>query len=372
MKPGVLLTLGRLPKGLDVARSFAQAGWRVVVADPHKRHVVGASRAVTRSYCVPAPASAPNEYLNALATIVSAERIELVVPVSEEILHVSALHGRLEEAVRILAMPPEVISEIHDKAGFVRFAAEQGLTVPETKLSGAAGALDLAMRADYVIKLRHSCAGQGLLRGRAGEAPPHVEGAVVQRAIVGEERSVCALADRGRIQGCATYRGFLTSGTVAVGFEQIEDAAIRRWIEQFVSAIGWTGFISFDFIVDADGVPWGLECNPRMTSGVHFFETADIAAAILDPSAPLRLRKERRLQQMWACLTETQNSFGDWPAFRVNLRRLLATRDVSWSWRDPWPLLGMPWTAWIIISQSRARNISFGEAATMDIIRRAP
>ena len=25
----------------------------------------------------------------------------------------------------------------------------------------------------------------------------------------------------------------------------------------------------------------GIECNPRTTSGLHFFETADIAAAIL-------------------------------------------------------------------------------------------
>jgi hypothetical protein len=372
MKLGVLLTLGRLPKGVDVARSFARAGWRVVVADPHKRHVVGASRAVSKSYCVPAPAVAPNEYLNALANIVTSERIELIVPISEEILHVAALRGRLDDAVRILAMPQDVLLEIHDKAGFVRFAADHALNVPETALSGSAQALELAMRGDYVVKLRHACAGLGLMRRRAGEVPPNVEGAVVQRAVAGEERSVCALADRGRVVGCAMYRGFLISGTVAVGLERIEDAAIMRWVERFVSASEWTGFISFDFIVDGDGQPWGLECNPRLTSGVHFFETADIAAAILDPSAPLRLRKEKRLQQMWACLTETQNSFGDWPAFRRNLRHLFSTRDVNWSWRDPWPLLGMPWTAWTIISQSRARNISFGEAATLDIIRRVP
>jgi len=30
--PSLLLTIGRLPKALDFARSFHAAGWRVVVA----------------------------------------------------------------------------------------------------------------------------------------------------------------------------------------------------------------------------------------------------------------------------------------------------------------------------------------------------
>ena len=124
MKPGVLLTLGRLPKGLDVARSFAQAGWRVIVADPHKRHVVGASRAVTKSYRVPAPAQQPNAYLNRLAEIIRAEDIELVLPVSEEILHVAALRERLDSSVRVFAMPQETLLRLHDKAGFIEFAGE--------------------------------------------------------------------------------------------------------------------------------------------------------------------------------------------------------------------------------------------------------
>ena len=194
----------------------------------------------------------------------------------------------------------------------------------------------------------------------------------MQRLVRGAEHSACAIAHEGRVQACVIYRGSLMSGTVAVGFERVEHAAIVQWVQRFAQASAWTGFLSFDFIVDEAGVPWGLECNPRLTSGVHFFETQDIAPAVLDPHAQVRFRKERRLQQFWACLTETQNSFGQWPAFRRNLRHLFGTRDVSWSMTDPWPLIGMPWTAWTIISQSRARRISFGEAASMDIAWRAP
>ena len=56
MTGNLLLTLGRLPKALDVARGFADLGWRVVVAEPFKRHLAGASRAVAQSHRVTAPA----------------------------------------------------------------------------------------------------------------------------------------------------------------------------------------------------------------------------------------------------------------------------------------------------------------------------
>ncbi|MEN9755617.1 MAG: hypothetical protein RLZ07_1999, partial [Pseudomonadota bacterium] len=39
MTQSVLLTLGRLPKGLDIARSFHRAGWRVIIADPARDHL---------------------------------------------------------------------------------------------------------------------------------------------------------------------------------------------------------------------------------------------------------------------------------------------------------------------------------------------
>ncbi|MBX9761212.1 MAG: ATP-grasp domain-containing protein, partial [Beijerinckiaceae bacterium] len=267
-------------------------------------------------------------------------------------------------------MPQDELLRVHDKAGFVEFALAHGLTAPETALADSAAALELAGGGDYIVKPRHSCAGSGLMRGRAGEAPPQTEGSIVQRLVRGAEHSACAIVHEGRVQACVIYRGSLMSGTVAVGFERVEHPPIDAWVQRFAQASAWTGFLSFDFIVDEAGVPWGLECNPRLTSGVHFFETQDIAPAILDPHATVRIRRELCLQQFWACLTETQNSFGNWPAFRSNLKNLFSTRDVSWSLADPWPLIGMPWSAWTIISQSRTRKISFGEAASMDIVWR--
>ena len=366
----VLLTLGRLPKGLDLARSFARAGGRVLVADPHRRHLVGASRSVARSFQVAPPAESPARYLDDLAAIIARENVDLVLPVSEEILYVSALHGRVDPRVRVFAMPQAELLALHDKAGFVDVARAAGLNVPDSAIGGTPASASISTTGDVIVKPRHGCAGGGVRRFKAGAPIDAGPDDVVQRFVPGAERSACALAHEGVMQGCAIYRGFVMSGTVAVAFERVDDPPILRWVEAFVAATRFTGFISFDFIVDDAGTPWGIECNPRLTSGVHFMMTQDLAPAIMQSRQQVRLRPERRLQQFWACLTETQGRFGQWPAFRRNLANLFRTPDVTWSASDPWPLIGMPWTAWPIISASRARRVSFGEAASRDILWR--
>ena len=364
----VLLTLGRLPKALDLARGFARAGWRVVVAEPFARHLVGASRCVARSYRVTAPAVDRHRYLAELADIVLREDVRLVVPVSEETMHVAFLPPLVGRDVRVFTMPPAVVLALHDKHRFTARAREYGVRVPETVALGDARAAAMAAGGEVVVKPIHSCSGRGVRVLPRGAALPRDEAAIVQRFIPGAVYSTCSLAHAGEVVVTAVYRAVTLSGSVAVAFERVTDQpAIEAWAAQFIKGAGYKGFISFDFVVDAAGQPWGIECNPRTTSGLHFLEPDDLARSVIEPGAPVRFRPERQLQQFWSCLTEMQHAFGDWPRFQANLRQLFRTRDVSWSWRDPMPLLSMPYTAWQIIALARARGVPFGEVATLDV-----
>jgi hypothetical protein len=368
----VLITLGRLPKALDLCRSFAHAGWRVVVAEPHARHLCGASGSVARSVQVPPPSAGRRAYLEALAQVARDEGAQLVVPVSEETLHVAFLPGLLP-GVRVLTMDPELVLALHHKGGFVALAKEIGVAVPETHALGSDDAHALAASGRVVVKPVHSCSGRGvrvLAEGEALPAPDPAAPAVVQRFVAGEEFSSCTLAHGGRVLGTVVYRGAQFSGSVAVSFERVAHPAIEHWITCAVNALGWSGFISFDLRVDSAGRVFGIECNPRTTSGLHFFDPDDLAPAIIAPAgaAPLRFRPEVRLQQFWSCLTETQLSlFRRDGAFARNLRGLLGTRDVCWSARDPLPLLTMPYTAWPILREAARRRVPFGEVATLDV-----
>jgi hypothetical protein len=366
----VILTLGRLPKALDLARSFAANGWRVVVAEPFRRHLTGASRAVALSRQVTAPSVSRARYLDDLARVAREEGAELVVPVSEEAVHAAFVRDRLGEGVRLFAMPPETVVRLHDKHAFALAAAAMGLDVPETHALGSPEAQALARRSPVVVKLVHACGGRGMVRLKAGETLPDADRsrpAIVQRLVAGQEFSTCSIAHDGRVQSTVVYRGVLRSGAVAVIFERVDHPAIAAWVERFVAATGWTGFVSFDFIVDADGRPFAIECNPRTTSGLHFWRNEDIARAVADPGFAPRFRPERRLQQFYATLTESRSAMKRGEPSLPILRALAATRDVSWTARDPMPFLTMIWTAWPIIRAARQRNVPFGEVATLDV-----
>jgi predicted ATP-grasp superfamily ATP-dependent carboligase len=365
--PTVLLTLGRLPKALDLCRAFAAAGWRVVVAEPHEKHLCGASRSVARSTQLPAPIHGKRAYLEALAAVARAESADIVIPVSEETLHVAFLRDMLPGR-RVLTMPPDLVLALHHKGTFIEIACRFGASVPETRSLGSAEAAAMARQGRVVIKPVHSCAGRGVRVLAEGEAlPPDDAETVVQQFVPGTEFSTCTLAHEGTILGTAIYRGAQFAGTTAIAFERVEHPAIADWVTRLVTALNWSGFIAFDLRVDESGRVFGIECNPRATSGLHFFDQASLAPAIVE-HRPLRFRAETRLQQFWSCLTETQLA-----AFRLDrrfgkhLRNLLTTRDVCWSARDPLPLLTMPYTAWPILREAAARRVPFGEVATLDV-----
>jgi hypothetical protein len=370
MTGNVLLTLGRLPKALDVARGFADLGWRVVVAEPFKRHLAGASRAVAQSHRVTAPAEDKQAYLADLQRIIANEKIDLVVPVSEETMHVAFLRDGLPASTRLFTMPPEKLLRLHNKHGFVQQAVAWGLAVPETYALGDPAAEALVQSGPVVVKPVHSCSGRGVRLLPAGTALPAPDPAIptiVQRCVMGAEYSSCSIAHDGRVSSTVIYRAAQKSGSVAVAFERVEHPALEDWITRFIAAAQWTGFIAFDIMVDEAGQPWGIECNPRTTSGLHFWERADIARAVLEPGFTPRYRPETRLQQFYSALTETQMSLFRRGPFRENLRQLFTTRDVSWDRRDPMPFLTMTSTSWPIIRMAMARGVPFGEVATLDV-----
>ncbi len=369
----VLLTLGRLPKGLDLARCLAEAGWRVLVAEPGRRHLCGSSRAVARSFQVPAPVYEREAYLDEITRIVQRENVDLVLPVSEEILHVAALHGRLDPNVRVASMPLPRLLEVHGKLSFVELCDRLGLGIPLTARLSDPQAADLNCDQAVIVKREFSCAGVGLETVPAGAPLPVREDPeqwLVQQRIEGEELCSFSVAHEGRPLATVVYRGTVVSGTVAVCFERIDPPPqVLDWVERFVKGGALSGFIGVDLMLDSSGGVFGLECNPRATSGVHFFESQDLARALLDPAGcdGLRFRRQRLFQQFYPCLTETQASLFRRDDFRRKLGQLLRARDVSFQLRDPLPFLLLPFTAWSILSRTIFGNMSFGEAATWDI-----
>ncbi|MHA7873282.1 MAG: ATP-grasp domain-containing protein, partial [Hyphococcus sp.] len=192
MKKTVLLTLGRLPKALEVARCLYAAGCRVIIADPLNNHLSKPSRAVDRSIKVTAPNENLEAFLDDLHQIIQDENVDLVLPVSEEAIYVSGLAARMAETARLLCAPTEHLMLLHDKLRFNEMARGFGLNAPETCLIGDERARDLMARKDCVIKPVHGCSGRGVSFHRAGETD-RMDAAspacLVQERIRGQELS---------------------------------------------------------------------------------------------------------------------------------------------------------------------------------------
>ncbi|MEL6966658.1 MAG: hypothetical protein AAGM04_04680 [Pseudomonadota bacterium] len=368
-----LVTLGRLPKGLDICRALAASGWRVIVAEPSKRHLCGLSRSVAKSVQLPPPNADGEAYLAALADVVEQEAVSLVVPVSEEIMHASLVKWRLPDGVRFFGEHHEKLLALHDKFHFNRLAQSFGLAVPETALLGTDEAARLAATGHVILKPALTCSGQGLRHLSKGDALPAPSGqpVLVQRALPGGHSSTFSIAHEGRVIGTVVYRPTVVSDTVAVAFERLTGATAQEdWAARMIAETGHSGFLSLDFIEDEAGVPCAIECNPRATSGVHFVSQDSLAAALLTPDQAIDLtfKPHRVMHQFWPLLTEIQGAmFRPGRGYVHKMKTLFGTKEVNFAWRDPMPVVAQPFAAWEIMRRAMAHGESFGEVATEDI-----
>jgi hypothetical protein len=97
----------------------------------------------------------------------------------------------------------------------------------------------------------------------------------VQRRIVGEDVSFYAVCNAGRIDAFSAYGSPRRSrGGAALVFQPLAaDVSARlRALAEALAAWAGDGQIACDAMIDADGRPWLIECNPRATSGVHLFD----------------------------------------------------------------------------------------------------
>ena len=362
----VLLTLGRLPVGLDMARSFHRAGWRVVVAEPFGMHLLRMSTDVARCHTVTAPADDPDRYLDELERIVRDEAVDFVVPVSEESMHVLALKARLD-AVPVFGPSQQDALELHDKLEFARLARKFGLAAPASGRADSDMARNIASECDYVVKPRWSCSGRGIEFHERGAEPAGGAHELVQRRVDGDEFSSFSIVRDGKALVTVVYRAVVKSGAVAVCFERVDVPIVEKWVDVFAGRWGKTGFLAFDFIVNEDGDPFAIECNPRATSGIHFLDNESIAPALLGERESIGMRTETLLAEKYSCYSAALGSLFK-PAERGhNFRNLFRSTDITWSRRDPWPFLLMTVNTWKIIWRAMRSGRTFAEVAALDI-----
>ncbi len=336
--------------------------------------VAGFSRWKVRSHRVPGPRQDPDGFAAALGEIVAREGIDRLIPTCEE-----GFWGARTPSLPALLETRARLARVHHKGRFVRWAQEVGLAVPETRLAedrdqlaaaiGALGGPERVVVKPAWSRFATNAHVQPDAQTLAGIAPTVDDPWVVQAFVPGPIACTWGVAHGGRLTVHTAYRAAFTAGAgSSVHFEWLDDPQILDWVRAFAAGTGWTGQLAFDFVLTGAG-PVAIECNPRLTSGVHLLRDGRaLLAALTDPEAELVTPAAGASAQVMAGMllyglprAARRGEMGAWwRAFR-------SAREVSWDRRDPLPFVLQPLA--IVGVFARAARVGEGllDATTWDI-----
>jgi hypothetical protein len=125
--------------------------------------------------------------------------------------------------------------------------------------------------------------------------------------------------------------------STGIRFESIDGSESLRLIEPLVSHLGYTGQISFDFLITDDGLSF-VECNPRATDGALLLPPDQLARGLLDPDADTFLLPPGATTQLE--LAVVGDAFSDhFKRVPETIRDLARVSDAGDGWHDPLPTL---------------------------------
>jgi predicted ATP-grasp superfamily ATP-dependent carboligase len=376
----VVLTGGRAPVTLELARLLNAGGYRVCVAESQERYLCRSSRAVSKTYPVRPPSQDPVGFAEDLENILITEKASLLVPTCEEVFYVSRARERLSRHCQVLVDSQDLLAILHNKWAFNQKVQTLGLRVPRTILVKSVAELESAIGQfdSFVLKPIFSRFGSKTLIVRSRAKHPNIESVtptvaqpwIVQEFIEGREFCSYSVVKEGKILAHVTYDHRFTAGLGAgICFESVDHPEIFKWISQFVGEIGFTGQIAFDFIETKSGEVYPLECNPRATSGAHLFSVKDdIGRALFGTASETILIGSGRIGKiglaMWIYGLASLRSARDLSEWIKVFRR---GREVVFAWNDPLPFFEQFFYLAGLWRKSLKLKASMLEVSTLDI-----
>ena len=293
----VLITGARAPVALHWARLLHGAGHRVILADSQRFPMSRPTRSKLGYLRLPPPRGDVGAYARAVEAAVRDLGCDLVVPTCEEVFFLAAARDLYGAAIPVHVPPFAVLAKVHDKHSFSQIARGFGADPPKTTLLRGRDDVRrlIGSSGDLVFKPVWSRFAERVLIRPGPEVlealvPTCTDPWIAQEYLPGEELCCWALARQGEVVALQAYRPLYRAGRGAsLAFAPVENDTICSFATGFARHLDWTGQLSFDFRHDAAGRLSVIECNPRATSGLHFFGADDgLAQALFDgkPATP--------------------------------------------------------------------------------------
>ncbi|KAF8966930.1 hypothetical protein BDZ97DRAFT_1903600 [Flammula alnicola] len=350
----ILLTNGRFPVSLDLARQLKLAGHHVYVVDCMHYHVCKFSRDVKRSFRVPVPHEDPSGFIEGVKRAVQNADIHLIIPLHEEIFCLAeAAESDEEIRSRLLSPPFDTLIRLHSKWDFSRFLTSCGLEAPHSVLCKSYQDVERLDRTrEWALKPVFGRASMNIFHLKPTEPLPtpgergfqidDENHYVAQEWLRGSRYCSYSVLQDGIVVAFGVYPVQDTiDGSSCVYFESIEHNEIRAFVDHLAQAlVGVSGQLAFDFVEAETGDPNSptrllpIECNPRATAGIHLWSgTPDLARVMtVYPFAPTGISKDRARRQLAPGMLMWQRTKGESSKLALkeylrHMKHLMGSRD---------------------------------------------
>jgi predicted ATP-grasp superfamily ATP-dependent carboligase len=281
----ILVTDAGLGSAVSTIRSLAARGHHVVAASPEPRAAGFFSRAAAETVRYPSPRLDPEGAVETLLAAAIDRRVELIVPVTDEvIIPLAAARNRFDGRCALALPPDEALAVARDKDATLALARRLGVPVPRGALVGAAvdarGSVD-ELGWPVVVKPRSSRVlnGHGIEAlnvsyasslARLEEQLAPLDGlcpVLLQEYCRGEAYGVELLLHEGRPLAAFQHRRLhevpITGGASSYRESVALDPTLYYYSVSLLEALRWTGLAMVEFKVGEDG-PRLMEINGRI------------------------------------------------------------------------------------------------------------
>ncbi len=279
----ILVTSGAWQASLACIQSLGRAGHEVYLIDQDPNLATAHSK-----YCRGQILS-PSEkdeipYTNFLLDFVKKSHFDVLIPISDYCAQYCAKNrATLDQHVRLLLPPAEILNIATNKAKTYAFAIEHKIPIPKTYFPADLNeVLELSKEKIYpaMVKIPNSRASKGVFGVDSQQGLVDLfrtndfEGQwpVIQEFVAGKLFGVSAVAHEGRVLG--HYMFYADShrfqgGTPPV-IVSVTDPQLLAQAKQLIAALRWTGAIDLDYLMKKDHEYVLLEINPRFSGSLNF------------------------------------------------------------------------------------------------------
>ena len=266
-KKNILITGARFFTALDLARSLHMAGHEVFVADSHKIHLCALSKCITKSFTIPSPRFAFEDFQKKLKEIIIDYQIDMVIPIFEETLYLAKAKPNLPINCEVFCSPLAVLDKLHNKWLFYNLQKNLDIkTIPTKLIQSEEDLKKIDISKDYILKLCYS-RGCFFVQKLSKDKPlPSLKidpdnPYIAQQWVDGKKYCSYSVCRDGKVTAHALYSNETEDASYCLNFESLENKKIFQWVKDFAKTMHLTGQFSFDFIEAADGSLYVIECK---------------------------------------------------------------------------------------------------------------